>query len=212
MDAKVLKNGHRNFPIVWNGTKWNFKNKNDPQAKNFTISNANKKNGIHRLRVTPQRAFANYSRGWYLNMRNKNPNAQVKNRVNSLKNYMNKKPLKLNSEIYRGVPRLFTSANNNIPNRTNYVQKLLNQGFLNSNSFISFSKNRKIANSYAKENGIVLVLDLGTYPAIQNGKNGFKSEHRGEYEVLLAPGRITLGNKRPNGSYNVKYTRKQNAK
>lgn len=209
MDTKVLKNGHRNFPIVWNGTKWNFKNKSDPQAKNFTISNANKKNGPHRLRVTPQRAFENYTRSWYLNMRNP-VNERVKNRMNSLKNYMNKHPLNVNSEIYRGIPRMYNY--NNINNNTNYVQKLKNHGFLNSNSFISFSKNRKIANSYARGNGIVIVLGPGRYPAVQNGKNGFISEHKGEYEVLLAPGRITLGNKRPNGSYKVKYTRKQNVK
>ena len=84
---------------------------------------------------------------------------------------------------------------------------MLNKGHLNSNSFISFSKNRRIANGFA-HGGIIVVLGPGKYPAVENGRNGFITNQR-EREVLLAPGRLTLRkNRRLNGNYVVNYTPK----
>ena len=208
MDEKVLKNGHRNVLIKWNGRKWDFTTNRN--RKYFTITNANKKNGYHRLVVTPQRAYLNYSHGWFLGMRKPNPTQNIKNRINVLQNWMNRNPINIGTAIYRGIPKRFTDPNNNNFNSTtNYSRKMLNQGYLNSNSFISFSKNPLIAKGYGL-NGIVVVLPPGRYPAVENGRNGFAT-NMNEREVVLAPGRLTLVNRNPNanGRYKVTYTRKK---
>jgi hypothetical protein len=211
---KTLTNGNYEFKIRWKGNRWMFNNKNQPNAKNFTITNANKKNGTHKLRVKPQRAYANYTRGYYLNMRKKNPGPRVKNRMNSLIDYMNKHHLNVTDRLYRGIPKEFTSSNldlDNVVNRTNYAAKLLNKKKLNSNSFISFSTSKNMVNYGFKHGagGITVMLEPGMYPAIRNGKNGFMSQRPSEREVLLAPGRLTLVSNSPNknGSWHVTYTR-----
>lgn len=197
-----------NTKTLRNGTKWVINSRNN--RYNYKITNANKKNGNHSLikTLTPQSAFLNYTHGWFVNMRKPHRPASVQRRMNILKNYMKKHPIHVNTNIYRGIPKQYSSSNyNNVNNRTNYTKILLNKGYLNSNSFISFSKNRRIANGFA-HGGITVVLGPGKYPAVENGRNGFIT-NQGEREVLLAPGRLTLRkNRRPNGNYVVNYTHK----
>ena len=72
-------------------------------------------------------------------------------------------------------------------------------------TFLSFSTNRNIANVFrGGNNGYILTLNKGTYPAIRNNRYT-PAQIKKEKEVTLAPGIYTMLRKTKNG-FNVSYT------
>jgi len=113
--------------------------------------------------------------------------------TSSILRRMKNHPIVLNTPIYRGI-----RSNKRIVNG-----KLLNR------SFASFSKNKSVANRFAREmfnvnnhNGFILVLQPGKYPAINREKFIGNSSER---EITLAPGTYTV-TKRNGSLLHAKYT------
>jgi hypothetical protein len=157
-------------------------------------------------------AHIRHTLNWYKNERKwiaqgrPNSNTVMKKHFNNLWSWMKKNPIHVNVPIYRGLKK-------NISNR------LLKNKHLVNNGFPSFSKNARIArafsgNNYPANNGIVIMLNIGNYPAMRPTNNKRYYHGGGEMEVTLAPGRFNLilnKNGKPvknTNAYKVKYTPK----
>ena len=117
--------------------------------------------------------------------------------------YMHASPIRVNTNLYRGLNAKFT-------------RKLLLNGYLNDNYLASFSKNKNVAIGFTRtgknNNNIrekVLVLKPGRYPAINEKNNRISKGNTPEREVTLAPGRYTFAGFTRNGNIIVKYTPKK---
>jgi hypothetical protein len=161
-------------------------------------------------------AHIRHTMNWYKNERNwiaqgRPNNPVMKKHFNVLWNWMKNHPMNVNVPLYRGLKR-------------NISNQLLRNGYLINEAFPSFTKKAQMAktysgNRYPKKNGIVIVLNVGKYPAMAPNNNR-RYHHKGEAEVTLAPGRFNLlmKNGRPNKNtvknsyygninvYKVKYT------
>ena len=178
--GKVLKTKELNrVAVAWNGKKWFVM---DPVLRNHYNVSENS------IRLTPKGVFSSYT-GSSKAYRRNDPEIQESKRT--LRNYMLAHPIEVKERIYRGIPKgLFT------------------KNHLNNTSFMSFSKSLHVARGHAGANGNILILQPGKYPAVENGRNGFKSWYRqSEREVLLAPGRLTRVNSSNKNGTLVKYNK-----
>jgi hypothetical protein len=103
-------------------------------------------------------------------------------------------PVTTTAPLYRGVVSRKLTA-----------KKVLDNGKLVNNSFSSFSYNRFRAQNFAAagQNGFVIVLPPGRYPAINAAKF---IDYNFEREVTLAPGTyIVNGGKNNKGNIKVKF-------
>ena len=178
-----LPNSNRPWAVAeWNGRRWVLTNKRN--AEKYTIVNANRKNGKHQLKIRPEYAFHTYSKMWPGAFRRSNSRS-ITSLKNALINHLRTAPSKrFYAPLYRGVP-------------PKYVNRLLTEGYIRNNSFISFSKNRKEASKFGGVRSGLLKLtanknDPLIVRAIVNKNNGFVSNIPNEMEVLLGPGTLKL--------------------
>jgi hypothetical protein len=126
-----------------------------------------------------QNKYKNYIGGNYTSIRK----GYYPLHTESIQRRMRTHPINVNVPIYRGIT----------PNRGPLT---LNRVFVNkkivNKSFASFSKNRSVAKMFAgnlQNNGYIIVLPPGRYPAINRKKF---IRNNAEEEITLAPGVYTL--------------------
>lgn len=97
----------------------------------------------------------------------------------------------------------------------NQMNTILKNRSINRNTFTSFSFDptvaHKFANSFAndpKNRGIVLTLQNKKVPGIMYNGRTFISQFPGEREILLPPGKLTLGTQIIPGVFKVSFTQK----
>jgi hypothetical protein len=106
----------------------------------------------------------------------------------------------------RTVPTLYRGMRANNPKAIAMLVNFAHGKNYHYPSFLSFSTNRNVANSFRLNNsrGFIITINRGTYPAIRHNTYT-RAQIKNEKEVTLAPGTYTMIRKTNNG-FNVKYT------
>lgn len=124
---------------------------------------------------------------------------------NRIINWAQRNPVKYSRALYRGTSGWEKN-------------RLLADGVVDKNTLSSFTKVKDVAKRFASSGGMVLKLNIGkkSIPGIDFTSGKFQSEFgpggvkfvqgRDEREVLLPPGRFTLGKRNPDGTYQVSFT------
>jgi hypothetical protein len=138
-----------------------------------------------------RKAFLNYTGNNYANIKS----GKAPTKAPALYRRMKMFPVTVNVPLYRGIT-----------NKNGSLYKQLQANGVLKNSFASFSRNKRTANSFAfgmpsmNVKHIVLILPPGRYPGINS--RTFRSKGHEVNEVLLAPGKYTINkNKTKNNNF-----------